>query len=95
MSGLSAVKMKKGETGPVEESDILLIRPLYCTLTSISQSQYNPVGLEQRGPEKYFQVFSYYGQKNIFVDLHVSGNSKTFSPLYFFFQNFEIFQVPF
>ncbi len=27
------------------------------------------------------QVFFYYGQKNIFVDLHVSGDSKTFSPL--------------
>jgi hypothetical protein len=26
-------------------------------------------------------VFFYYGQKNIFVDAHVSGNSKTFSPL--------------
>jgi hypothetical protein len=39
------------------------------------------VGLEKMGPEKYFQVFFYYGQKNIFVDLHVSGNSKNFSPL--------------
>jgi hypothetical protein len=25
------------------------------------------VGLEKRGTEKYFQVFFYYGQKNIFV----------------------------
>jgi hypothetical protein len=39
------------------------------------------VGLEKRGPEKYFQVFFYYGQKNVFVDLHLSGNSKTFSPI--------------
>ncbi len=43
----------------------------------------NKVGVEveQRGLVNFDKVFFYYGQKNIFVDLHVSGNSKTFSPL--------------
>jgi hypothetical protein len=34
-----------------------------------------------KGTREIFPSFFYYGQKNIFVDLHVSGNSKTFSPL--------------
>jgi hypothetical protein len=42
----------------------------------------------------FFQVFFWYGQKNIFADLHVSGNSKAFLPLYFFFQNFEKITSP-
>ncbi len=42
----------------------------------------------------FFQVFFYYyGQKNIFADLLVSGNSKTFLTPIIFFQNFEKFLV--
>jgi hypothetical protein len=68
----------------------------YNILTSVSfeNFMYNgsssfqnatPVGLEKKGLQDFFQVFFSYGQKNIFADLHVSGNSKTFLPLYYFF----------
>jgi hypothetical protein len=41
-------------------------------------------GVEQKGDYWiFFQVFLLWA-KNIFADLHVSGNSKTFLPLYFF-----------
>jgi hypothetical protein len=48
----------------------MYLKLAYLTGNTGIQGNYT-VGLEQRGPEKYFKVFFYYGQKNIFVDLHV------------------------
>jgi hypothetical protein len=66
--------------GPPTPSKAPTPTPDLTSLSSLlpNEEETVRVGLEQRGPEKY--IF-YYGQKNICVDLHVSGNSKTFSPL--------------